>query len=291
MTRFPLLCATLLALAGLAGPAGAEPKILHEKTSGFGLVLVTEEGGLRTLQFEKGGARQSVVKPGDPAHLELPYARVAFTSLALCREPQRILVVGLGGGTLPMFLHHYYPAATIDAVDIDPEVVFVAREFFGFREDRRLRGLVGDGRAFIEQAREPYDVIFLDAFGSDNVPPSLTTQEFLRTVRRAVRPDGVVVGNIWDRRSNALYDSMIRTYQEVFDDLYTLPVSAAGNVILLALPRRVDLDRGALAQQAGRISAAKGFRFDLAAQVPADFLHASGKNPAGRVLRDSDLPP
>ena len=153
-----------------------------------------------------------------------------------------------------------------------------------------MRGIVGDGRAFIDQTREPYDMIVLDAFGSDSVPPSLTTQEFLRAVHRAVRPDGVVVGNIWDRRSNSLYDSMVRTYQEIFADLYVLPVSEAGNVILLALPRRENLERDTLAKKAGRISAAKGFRFDLAAQVQPGFLHATEKAAAGRVLRDVDLP-
>lgn len=291
MPRFPLLCVALFTLVRLAAPARAEEKVLYEKPSPFGMVIVTEEYGLRTLRFEKGGARQSVVKPGDPDHLALPYARAAFAGLALCREPRRILVVGLGGGTLPMFLRRHYPDAAIDAVDIDPEVVFVAREFFGFREDDRMRGIVGDGRAFIEQTREPYDMIFLDAFGSDSVPPALTTQEFLRAVRRAVRRDGVVVGNIWNLQSNPLYDSMVRTYQEVFDDLYILDVQGTGNMILLALPRRENLSRDALALQAGRISAAKRFRFDLGEQVRNGFLHATQKFPAGRVLRDADLVP
>jgi spermidine synthase len=277
--------------ASLTALVSAAEQVLYEKRSPFGLVIVTEENGLRTLSFEKGGARQSVVKPGDPNHLELPYAPVAFTGLALCREPRRGLVVGLGGGTLPMFLRRHYPEATIDAVDIDPEVVFVAREFFGFREDSRMRGIVADGRKFIENTRQPYDVIFLDAFGTNSVPPALTTQEFLRSVRQAVRPDGVVVGNIWNRQSNPLYDSMVRTYQEVFDDLYILDVRGAANKILLALPRRQNFSREELAELAGRVSTAKRFPFDLGARVTYGFQHAIKKNSEGRVLRDTDVGP
>ncbi|MBM3853620.1 MAG: methyltransferase domain-containing protein [Verrucomicrobia bacterium] len=290
MIRLPLLSVLFFLLAGLLAPAWAAPKVLYEKPSPFGLVIVTEEHGLRTLWFEKGGARQSVIKPGDPEHLELPYASVAFTGLALCRQPDRVLVVGLGGGTLPMFLRRHYPAAAIDAVDINPDVVAVAREFLGFRDDKRLQAHVADGRAFIEKTRQPYDVIFLDAFGSDSVPPSLTTREFLHAVRRAVRPDGVVIGNIWDRASNPLYDSMVRTYQEVFDDLYILPVRGAGNIILLALPRDEDLSRDELARRARRISNAGKFRFDLGEKVGPGFLHATEKKPEGRVLLDADLP-
>jgi spermidine synthase len=285
-----LLHAALFAFVALAALARADEKVLYEKPSVFGTIVVTEDdNGLRVLRFGRGGPRQSLVKPGDPEYLGLPYARVALVGLALSKEPRRILVVGLGGGTLPMFLRKHYPDAAIDAVDIDPAVVDVAKQFFGFREDKLMRAHVADGRQFIEQSRQPYDAIFLDAFGSDSVPEHLTTQEFLRAVRRALKPDGVVVGNIWGRYSNPLYDSMIRTYQEVFDELFILDVAGAGNMILLALPRRQPLNRDELAQLARKVSAAKQFRFDLGDLVNDGFLHAQEKNQRGRVLRDMDL--
>jgi spermidine synthase len=291
MTRRTHPLAPLLILIALLSSVRAEPVVLYEKVSPFGPVIVTEEYGLRTLMFEKGGARQSVVKLGDPEHLALPYAQVAFSGLALCEGPKRVLVVGLGGGTLPMFLRHHYPEATIDGVDINPAVVEVARQFLGFREDARMRGIVADGRAFIEQTREPYDLIFLDAFGADSVPPSLSTIEFLQAVRRAVRPSGVVVGNIWDRAYNSLYDAMVRTYQEAFDDLYVIDVAGVGNRILLALPRSLNLSREALATRAGHVSRTKRFRYDLSALITAGYAHAATPSGNARVLRDAEMLP
>ena len=280
----------LFSFVVLAALARADEKVLYEKPAMFGTIVVTEDdNGLRVLRFERNGARQSVVKPGDPDYLGLPYARVAFVGLALCEEPRRLLVVGLGGGTLPMFLRKHYPDATIDAVDIDPNVVDVAQRFFGFRQDESMRAHVADGRQFIEQTRQPYDAIFLDAFGSDSVPAHLTTQEFLSAVRRAVKPDGVVIGNVWRRYSNPLYDSMVRTYQEVFDELFILEVQGAGNMILLALPRRQPLNRDELAQLARRVSTGKRFQFDLADLVNYGFLHAQEKNQRGRVLSDTEV--
>lgn len=278
-----------LALVLFAASLSAAPKVLYDQASAFGPVIVVEENGLRKLQFETGGALQTVIKPGDPTHLALPYASAAFTGLALCTEPNRVLVVGLGGGTLPMFLRHYYPEAVIDAVDINPDVIHVAKTYFDFREDARMRAHAADGRKFIEETRRPYDVIFLDAFGSDNVPPTLTTEEFLRAVRRAVKPDGVVVGNIWGRHSNTLYDSMVRTYQEVFDDLYILEVRGAGNRILLALPRRLNLTREGLARMASQVSTARKFGFDLGERVSYGFERVTAGSHAGRVLRDGEL--
>src|SRR6266571_5304228 len=270
------LHAGLSALAALTVLACSAQTVIYEKVSPFNTIIVTEDHkGIRTLLFERGGGRQSVVKPGDPDHLELPYARVALAGLALCEEPRRILVVGLGGGSLPMFLRAHYPGATIDVAEIDPEV---------------LRAHVGDGRQFIERARQAdYDVIFLDAFGAHDVPKQLTTQEFLQITRRALKPNGVVVSNVWRAASNPLYDSMVRTHQEAFEELFILDVPGDVNNIFLALPRRQPLGRSELALLARKISTAKRFRFDLGELVEYGFLRASEKNPRSSVLRDADL--
>ena len=278
---------TVFALLALIASSWAVERVLYEKASAYNNIIVTEDDtGLRVLRFELNGARQSIAKPGDPTYLGFAYTRVAFVGLALIDEPRRILIVGLGGGTMPMFLRHYYPNATIDVVDIDPDVVHVAREYFGFREDENLRAHVADGRQFVESVREPYDLVFLDAFGTRNVPPHLTTVEFMRAVRRAVRPGGVIVGNIWGRPVNPLYDSMVRTYQEVFDDLYILDVAGTSNRILLALTRKQALDRTRLVQLARKVGTDKRFAFDLGDISEEQFRPAGRKGNSGRVLRD-----
>lgn len=266
----------------------AADSVVHEREAMFGTIVVTEDdSGVRTLRFGRAGPRQSVVKPGDPDYLALQYTRTAFVGLALAGEPRRMLVIGVGGGTLPMFLRRHYPGATIDAVDIDPQVIDVAKKFLAFREDATLRAHAADGRAFIEAVREPYDVIFLDAFSSSELPAHLTTREFLLAVRRALTPTGVVVGNIWDRYANRLFDSMIRTYQDVFDDLYVLGVPAAGNKILLALPRTLDLRADDLEARARKISGERKFRFDMGDAAAFGFFHARERNADGRVLLDN----
>lgn len=290
-------CVLLVAALSLSGLLHAAERILYEKRSAYAQIVVSEdEDGHRILRFGRRGARQSLVKPGDPDYLGLSYARVALTGLALAPDPARLMVVGLGGGTLPMVLKKYYPDATIDVVDVDPDVVDVARKYFGFREDRRLRAHVDDGRRFVETRREPYDVIMLDAFGTDNVPPHLATEEFLRAVRRIVSPQGVVIANIWNRVVNPRYDDMIRTYQEVFDDLYTLQLDSSANVILLALPAPRTLTAPELRRLCEEISARKAFGFRIGDDGRYGFEHVLVRNAAAAVLRDreparSDAPP
>jgi spermidine synthase len=278
--------AVLVALA-CWGVAAAQQKVIYQKKSPYNTVVVTEDDqGLRTLLFDSSGVQQSVVKVGDPDHLELPYARAMVSGLALCPEPKRMMVVGLGGGSIPSFLHKHYPQTQIDVVDIDPVVVEVAKQFFGFREDATLKAYVQDGRQFIEERLNVYDVIFLDAFSSEDIPYHLTTREFLGAVRRATTAQGVVLSDVWSSGLNPLYDSMVRTYQEVFDELYILDVKGAGNKILIALPRRVRVAREEFARRAGAISKEKQFRFDMAELVTYGYQYADEKDPRAHVLVD-----
>lgn len=279
----------LLAAVALVALAATEDKVLYEKKSPYSTIIVTEDGqGLRTLMFDRNGVRQSVVKPGDPDHLELAYSRLMPVGCAVVEEPRRVLIVGLGGGTIPSFLRKHFPKMTIDAVDLDPDVVDVAKRFFGFREDAAMHAYVKDGRKFIEDCREPYDIIFLDAFGADNIPYSLATLEFLLAVRKALTPKGIVVSNVWNRGSNELYDSMLRTYQDVFDDLYAVEVRGVGNEIVIGLKQKGNITREELVRRAAKVSKEKQFPHDMGPLVEAGFRHDAEKNPRGEVLRDKE---
>jgi spermidine synthase len=270
----------------------ADQRTLYEQPSPYNNILVVEnQPGFRTLYFERGGALQSVAKMGDPDHLELPYAKTMLSGLALCTDPQRILIVGLGGGTLPKFLHKHYPQAVIDTVDIDPDVIKVARQFFEFKEDANLRAYVSDGRKFIEDRPGSYDMIFLDAFGTDSTPYHLTTREFLLSVKSALTPRGVVLGNIWERNHNRLYDAMVRTYLATFDEVHLLKVPLAVNNILIALPRLSHVSREELVARARQISQAKGFRFDMGDAVEFGYRQAEKEVASGPVLTDAERPP
>jgi spermidine synthase len=279
--------ACLGALAALTSIAVGQSTVLYEKDSPYSTIFVIEDArGLRTLQFERFGARQSVVKLGDPDHIELPYVRTMLVSLAMVDEPHRVLVIGLGGGTLPMFLRRHYPTLTIDVVDIDPDVVEVAKKFLGFEEDDRMRAHVADGRKFIEACEEPYDLILLDAYGSDSIPYHLATREFLIATRRALTPGGLVAGNIWGQSSNVLYDSMVLTYRDVFPRVQLLGVVNAENVIVLASPRDVPIRGNDVVRRAQIIARDKPLPFDLGAVARTGFRSDPGRSGGGSILRD-----
>jgi len=245
-----------------------DEQVIFQETSPYNTIFVTENSkGLRTLRFKPNGVRQSVIKPGDPDHIELAYLRTMLVGLAFQPEPARVLVIGLGGGTLPQFLHFYYPETAIDAVDIDPVVIHVAENYFGFREDELMKIHRADGKRFIDNCRNPYDIIFLDAFGADGIPPHLTTNDFFSSVSRALRPTGVVVANLHTRTAAPPYAALVHTFQQVFAETYIFRVPEAGNRIVIALPQPRQKKKSDIKDSARMLSETKKWSVDLEKMV------------------------
>jgi spermidine synthase len=227
----PLLAA--LALATIFRPR-SEPTVLFEQPSPQGVIQVVEQpDGLRELYLTPGGARQTALYLSEPKRLVLDYTRVAMVALELVPEDGRMLFIGLGGGAMPTYVRWVRPDARIDAVDIDPVVVRVAQEWFGFRPSSRVRAFVGDGAEFVAAAPEArWDWIMLDAFGPDGVPEALISAAFVADVRRVLRPDGVVAVNL--HTNSQAHAVMLQSLAVAFRHIVRIRVPGYRQEIVLA---------------------------------------------------------
>lgn len=61
-------------------------------------------------------------------------------------------VIGLGGGGLCMFLRKFLPNNRVIAVDIDADMLDVARKWFGLKPDGMLTVQIMDGIKFLEHS-------------------------------------------------------------------------------------------------------------------------------------------
>jgi spermidine synthase len=234
MKNFRML---LAALALVATPALAAQKIIHSERSVYREVLVYEEGGERCMCFTRQCriGRQSCVILAKPRQFALNYARMMMGgTLFTGSAPRRVLIVGLGGGSIPTALREILPDAQIDVVEIDPAVTRVAKQFFAFRDGPKLKVYEVDGRVYVKRAiREglKYDAIMLDAFDHEYIPEHLLTREFLAEVKSLLTPEGVLVANTFS--SSRLYDHESTTYSAVFGSYFNLK---SANRVVVARP-------------------------------------------------------
>jgi len=221
-------------LLGVLGTAAAEQRLIHQERSLYREVLIYEDEGTRCLCFTRLCAigRQSCQVLAHPERLVFEYTRMMLGALYLLPGPRHVLIIGLGGGTLPHALEQLLPDAQIDVVEIDPAVVRVAQQYFGFEADARVHVIVEDGRAYVRRMlRGPtrYDLIMLDAYEHQYIPEHMLTREFLTEVRSLLVPGGIVAANTFS--SSRLYDNESVTYASVYGSFYNLK---GGNRIILA---------------------------------------------------------
>ena len=226
-----------LSLIVLSHLSSSFAETLHEERSLYRDITVTEIGNRRCLLFNvhRGDRNQTCIYTDDLDRLVFDYTRMSFAGLLLAPNPQRILIIGLGGGTLPLAFNDLFPTAEIDVLEIDQAVVNVAEEYFYFEENDQMKVTVEDGRVFIKRAgmrNQKYDYIVLDAFSGDYIPEHMLTEEFLEEVKSIMTDDGVLVANTFS--TSRLYDHESVTYQRVFGEFFNFKLPTSGNRIIIA---------------------------------------------------------
>jgi spermidine synthase len=161
-----------------------------------GRVGVSEEGGVRYLHLGND-AVQSAMRISRPFDLELAYTRAMMACLLLHPGPQRLCMIGLGGGSIAKFVHRHLPSIQTHVIELNPRVVAAARTMFGLpRNDTRLKVELGDGAVFVGTARSYTDLLLVDGFDSLAQVEALATRPFYDRAVGALRPGGILVVNL-----------------------------------------------------------------------------------------------
>jgi spermidine synthase len=198
-----------------------------------GSVFVTEKHGVRSLHVGSHTI-QSSMRLSRPNDLELAYTRSMMGFLLFNPAPRRVLMVGLGGGSLAKFVYHRLPETTVEVLEINPDVVAIARRYFQVPAgDDRLTVRVCDAAEFMEREGTGYDAILVDGYDDDEPPPSLSSRKFYLECRKRLDPGGVMAVNLWgsDRR----FDEYVSRIESACPKAtLRLPAEKPGNVVLFA---------------------------------------------------------
>jgi spermidine synthase len=231
---------------------------------------------------------ESVVNLADPDELTGEYTQVMPAGLLYPETTKRILMIGLGAGTISTYLGRALPDVQIDVVELDPGVIGAAKKYFGLQETDRVHIIESDGRVYLNRHKDSYDLILLDAYRELGVPFHLLTREFYALVKEHLTPGGAVALNI--DGGTKLYASTIVTLRAVFPTVDVYPVFQARGETQ-AVPVATSMPEPStdiLMQHATALQGEHQFRYPLPNLVAGRQIDLNV--PGGELLTDDFAP-
>ncbi len=243
--------------------AWARTKTLLEKDTFYHRIRVEEDDEARYMYFDR--TLQSAMNLKDSTALRLIYSRYTSLGFAFRPDAKKMLIIGLGGGSIPKKVQKEFPSLEMDAVEIDPEVIQIAKSHFDVRESKNLRLYAQDGRLFLTRSQNQYDIILLDAYYTDAMPFHLATKEFFELAHRKLTPNGVVVANLISAvtgPSGKVARAFVKTQRQVFPQTYifaarrpdNVSIETVQNVIVIATKNKQRLDIKEIVKRASALS-------------------------------------
>lgn len=221
--------------------------------------FILEDGQLRTLHFSLRFV-QSAMRIDDPDHLELVYSRYMMSFLLWLPDPARILLAGLGGGSMVRFLHRHLPTADLTVLENHPDVIALRQEFAVPPDDQRFRVVEADALTWLCGC-PPVDVLLLDIFDRHGLVGGLCSIPFFEDARRALGDGGLMLINL--AGPPQVWQPVEEMVRAVFgQEVWVLPVDAGLNRVLLARPAtRRPLPWRAARERAAHLATRTGLDF------------------------------
>lgn len=150
-----------------------------------------------------------------PDQLQFEYTRLMMGFLLFNPHPLKLLMIGLGGGSLAKFCHRYLPATHITVVEINPHVIALRRDFSVPDDDDRFIIIQDDAAEYVCATDQKFDVVLADGFDITGLPEQLSTRHFYDNCRSVLCPTGVFIGNF--HRCNKWFDIYMDQLSAAFD--------------------------------------------------------------------------
>ena len=212
--------------------------VIHRSRDAYGVLEIVDHADTRSLHFGTPHL-QSRMRRGNPVELMVDYTRYMLAALLfLDDKPGRILLLGLGGGSLAKFLLLHYPHCRIQVVEARATVIELAHSYFHLPQDPRLQIHIGDAGLFLkEHPRLSYDLILIDIFDAWGPAETLANDDFFCACRAVLSETGIAGVNLW-YHSKADQVSALNRLETAFDRwVLNLPVPDKDNHIVLAFAR------------------------------------------------------
>ncbi len=195
---------------------GNEAKVVENKLGRF----------LKFNNNYQGGKIQNNLYEGN-----IPYMNYFFIAPAIKNDIKNILILGFGTGYFANQLKSILPKVKkIDIVEINPELIEIAKNYFDFKSESCIEVKIQDGRVFVRNSEKKYDLIILDIFSASGMDYRYMTKEFFEEINNILTPNGLFASNIFgltdiNSPNNIIFKSLFKTYSSVFNDNIIFPTN------------------------------------------------------------------
>ncbi len=132
----------------------------------------------------------------EPDALQFEYTRIMMGFLLHNPQPLNILMIGLGGGSLPKFCYRYLPHTKITVVEINPHVIAL-RDAFAIPPDNHRFGVqLADAAEYVHTTNARFDIVLADGFDVAGLPAALCTPEYYDACHQLLNPGGLLAANL-----------------------------------------------------------------------------------------------
>ena len=223
-------------------------------------VGISEHGNIRSLHLGSETV-QSSMNVDYPAELVLSYSRAMLAWLLFAENVRHITQIGLGGGSFVRWIDAHLPEVAQTAVEINPQVISVARGLFELPfEGEKFEIIEADGAEYIKTLRGGTDILLVDGFDGVQIIDALVAEPFFADCRTALSDNGIFVTNWWsgDKR----YPLFLQRLAQVFDQrVLCVPAETHGNVAVLAFQNQAPQPLAALQKKAAKLGEQYGLDF------------------------------
>jgi len=237
--------------------------IIYQNNSDEGFIEIGQNQNTRSLYFGND-AKQSCMDIFQPDRLVLSYTRSMMASLLFQPQPHKILMIGLGGGSIAKYLLRHYPNCSVDIIEIRADVVKIAHTYFSLPDDERIQIFVDDASRFLRNQNghhQQYDLILIDAFNHDGVSESIKSFEFFGDCFERLNDRGVVAINLWNNQNDHVRETN-QTMEHIFNNnVLNLPVPDKGNLIIFTAKDKRTLQLSKVNRIANDLEQVQGLEF------------------------------
>lgn len=217
--------------------------------------LNNEGDSVRLMNVDGGHMSAAYLDPRKKYELPFPYTRAYDLAVKQSKQNPYTLMIGGAGYSYPKYFISHFKNSKMDVVELDPEITAIARKYFyladlereyNTQQNHRLNIFHQDGRVFLNNSKNRYDIIMNDAFTGAVPVKQLASIEAIRQIKRCLQPDGIYATNVITSQHKLSFPRCeYLTLSKVFNHVYVVPVvnrnKTSQNLMFLASDKQLSL--------------------------------------------------